>query len=77
MPTYPPYLARRDSVQPDPTTMLQLIGLRPITVDNLGRRSVILQDYGLILVDGQADLSAVADWALSWWTAHLAQGDLH
>lgn len=48
-----------------PTTMLELIGLRPIVVPQLGRRSIMLQDYNILLVDAEADLEEVADWALS------------
>ena len=38
----------------DHAKMLELIGLRPIMVDNLGRDAVILPDYGLVLVDREA-----------------------
>ena len=44
---------------------LDLIGLRPIAVPQLSKRSVLLCDYNLILVDSEADLDEVADWALA------------
>lgn len=52
---------------------LDLISLRPITVPQLGHPALILHDHKLILVDSEADLEEVADWALARSAQLLAE----
>lgn len=59
-------------LQPDPHTMLELIGLRPVAVDELGSPAVILHDHGIVLIDARADLREVSDWALAATVDFLA-----
>ena len=59
-------------MQPDPITMLDLIGLRPIVVDDLGCPAVMLTKHRLIIVDSAADLHRVADWALARAASRLS-----
>lgn len=60
-------------MQPEPHTMLELIGLRPVIVDDLGRPAVMLAKHGLIIVDSAADLHRVADWALARAASRLSR----
>lgn len=47
------------------TTLLDIIGLRPIIVPQLGRDAIILIQFKIILVDSDADMDDVIDHALS------------
>ncbi len=42
-------------MQPDPTIMLDLIGLRPIIVDDLRHEAVLLPRLGLLLLDAATE----------------------
>jgi len=65
---------RGQNVQPDPTTMLELIGLRVIEADWLrGAEAVLLREQAALLILPSADLSEAADWALAQATSHLAE----
>ena len=57
----------------EPHTMLELIGLRPIAVDDLGPPALILHDHGIVLIDAGAELDEVADWALAESARLLAE----
>lgn len=62
-------------MQPDPHTMLELIGLRPVVVEDLGRRSVLVRKYRVLLVDAQVssrELDDVVDGILARAAADLA-----
>ena len=53
---------------PVSTPLLDLIGLRPIRVENLGRDALLIASYGLVLIDSALDgerLTAVVDRVLS------------
>lgn len=45
--------------------LLEVIGLRPILVENLGPPALLLHDHSILLIDSRADLDAVSSWALS------------
>lgn len=58
----------------DALALLQVIGLRPVFVEELGRDALILGEYGLLLLDRgltPADLADLADQALSDAAASL------
>lgn len=62
-------------MQPDPTSLLDLIGLRPIFVDDLHDDAVVLWDDGRILLFSdlsKADLDDIVDQTLTLWAADLA-----
>ncbi len=48
----------------DPIAALDLIGLRPVMVPDLGQDAIILLRSKLILIDSHVDLGPIADRAL-------------
>ncbi len=46
-------------------TLLDLIGLRPVVVPQLGQQSIILIQSRIILIDSDADMDDVIDHALA------------
>lgn len=57
----------------DRLPMFQLLGVRPIVVEELGRDALLLPEHGLIFIDADADVAEVADWALSYGVLSLSQ----
>jgi len=47
-----------------PLALIELAGLRPIMVPDLGRDALLLEEYGLALIDPGANerLDRIADW---------------
>lgn len=60
---------------PDPTTIFELIGLRPIVADWLRDDAMILRRHGVILIHPRVSRAAAADWALSQSVSHWAQSE--
>lgn len=62
-------------MQPDSSTLLQVMGLHPVVVENLEDDAVVLWDHGIILLRAgiePADLLDVLDQTLTLCVAELA-----
>ena len=57
---------------PDRLPTFQLLGVRPIVVEELGREAILLVEDGLVLIDAGADVERVAEWALTMAAHDLA-----
>lgn len=57
---------------PDRLPTFQLLGVRPIVVEELGREAILLVEDGLVLIDAGADIERVAEWALATAAHDLA-----
>lgn len=56
-----------------PASVFEVLDVRPIVVEGLGRDALLLPEHGLIFIDAGADLAEVADWALSYGALSLSQ----
>ena len=56
-----------------PASVFEVLDVRPIVVEGLGRDALLLPEHGLIFIDAGADLGEVADWALSYGALSLSQ----